>query len=169
MPSGPAPAYLRFQFVRQADLASDLIALVGAGQFSHVDISLDDYSLLGARSDSVGGKPPGVQIRPANYDVDVWTHQVLISVPCTVEGKAAALAFVNAQVGKGYDKLAIAGFVVGRNWRDESEWFCSELGARYGEVAGAFAEMFAPDNKIAPNALALVCSAVPGRAITVLK
>jgi hypothetical protein len=161
--------YLRYQFVKQADLASDLIAIVGAGLFSHVDIVLDDNTLLGARSDSVGGKPPGVQIRPADYNAKVWTHQVQIWVPCTALQKGVAIQFAEAQIGKAYDKWAIAGFVVDRDWRNDLEWFCSELGARYGEVGGVFGELLTPDNKVAPNTLSAVCSAAIGRQIIVVK
>ena len=160
--------FFRYQFVRQPDLTSDLIALGGAGDFSHVDILLDDGSLLGARSDSVGGKPPGVQIRPADYVKD-WTHQVVIAVPCVPAQKAAALDFAFKQLGKPYDKLAIAGFIVGRDWRSPDHWFCSELGARVGEAGGFFGEMYSPVNKIAPVTLSCVASAVPGRVITVIK
>lgn len=158
---------LRFQFSRQDDFTSDLIALGGAGDFSHVDIVLDDGTLLGARSDSVGGAPPGVQIRTPRYAR--WSHQVLIDMPCTPEQKAAALDFAYQQLGKPYDLLAIAAFVVGRDWRSDDSWFCSELAARVGEVAGVFAQMYSPANKIAPVPLSLVCSALPGRVITVLK
>lgn len=164
-----ADTWLRWQFVHQRDFASDAIALVGAGIFSHVDILLDSGELLGARSDSVGGKPPGVQVRPAGYLADKWDHQVIIAVPCTVLQKAVADSFAQGQLGKPYDPEAILAFVFGRNWREENAWFCSELGARYGEVSGVFAPLSSADNKIAPNALALVCSAMPGRTISVLK
>lgn len=160
-------AFFRYQFSRQAGLVSDLIALGGAGDFSHVDIVLKDGTLLGARSDKVGGLPAGVHVRPADYTK--WSRQVFINVPCTPRQRMRALEFAVAQIGKPYDKLAIVGFLVGRNWRDEDSWFCSELGARVGEVGGFFEEMFSPANKIAPVALSLVASAAPGRAITVVK
>lgn len=32
-----------------------------------------------------------------------------------------------SQIGKPYDKWAILGFPVRRNWQQESDWFCSEL------------------------------------------
>lgn len=158
----------RYQFVRAAEFSSDLIALGGAGDFSHCDIVLDDGTLLGARSDEVGGQPAGVRIRPPNY-VKTWTHQVLVEIPCTDEQKAAALSFAHAQLGKPYDKLAIVAFVVGRDWRREDAWFCSELGARVGEVGGFFAEMYTPANKISPVSLSTVATAMPGRVVTVIK
>lgn len=158
--------FLRFQFSRQDDLTSDLIALGGAGDFSHVDIVLPNGSLLGARSDHIDGLT-GVQIRKPGYAK--WTRQVFIDVPCTASQAAKAYDFAIEQVGKGYDKWAIAAFVVGRDWREEDKWFCSELGARVGEVAGVFAEMFSPVNKIEPVELSLVASSQIGRLITVIK
>lgn len=159
--------FFRYQFSRQADLTSDLIAFGGAGDFSHVDIVLSDGRLLGARSDEVGGAGQGVQIRTPDYAK--WTHQVLIDVPCMGAEADAALAFAMAQLGKPYDKLAIAAFVVGRDWREDDAWFCSELGARSGEVGGFFGQMYSPVNKITPVELSIVASAVPGRVITVVK
>lgn len=151
----------RYQFVRGTDLESKLIAFGGAGDFSHVDILLDDGSLLGARLEG------GVAIRPAGYEP--WSKQVVIEIPCSGLAKDAALTFAHAQVGKPYDKLAIAAFVVGRDWREEGEWFCSELGARTGEVGALWPVLYTPANKVTPVELALVCSAVPGRIITVIK
>jgi hypothetical protein len=40
---------LTWQFVRQAGVASDVIAWFSAGHFSHVDYVMDDGTLLGAR------------------------------------------------------------------------------------------------------------------------
>jgi len=164
----PAQSYLSFQFVRGADLTSKILGWFGAGDFSHVDIVLDSGFLLGARSDSIGGRPPGVQIRPPGYDPK-WQKQVIIRVPCDPLQKVAADAFAYAQVGKAYDKLAIIGFAVGRDWRDPSDWFCSELGARYGEVGGVWSGLLTPENKIEPSPLAMMASGMPGRTIQVIK
>lgn len=157
----------RFQFVRADDLASDAIALVGAGDFSHVDILLDDGSCLGARSDSVGGAPPGVQIRTAGYAK--WPKQVIIEIPCTAEQKRTALDFAHSKIGEPYDKIAILAFVIGTDWHDAHAEICSEFGAQVGQAGGFWPELYSPASRISPSALALVCSAVPGRHITVLK
>jgi hypothetical protein len=50
---------IRLQFVLGTGLSSQAIAWFSAGHFSHVDAVLPDNRLLGARSDVVGGKPPG--------------------------------------------------------------------------------------------------------------
>jgi hypothetical protein len=154
----------RYQFVRQDDLASDAIALVGAGDFSHVDILLDDDRLLGARSDVVGGATAaGVQVRAPNYAK--WSKQVVIEIPCTLEQKTAALDFAKSKIGEPYDKVAILAFVLGTDWHDAHAEICSEFGAQVGQVGGFWDELYSPTNKINPVQLSLVCSAVHGRTI----
>lgn len=157
----------RLQFVRSDDWQSNAIAWYGDGDFSHVDILLSDGCLLGARSDSVGGAPPGVQYRKPDYAP--WSKQVIISIPCTEEQRLRAVQFAIAQIGKPYDKRSIAAFFVARDWRSPDSWFCSELGAAVGEEGGLWGPLYSPVNKITPVGLALVASSIPGRVITVVK
>ncbi len=98
---------VRLQFVCGDDLSSDVIAWFSAGHFSHVDALLDDGRLLGARSDFVGGKPAGVQIRPADYSK--WSRRVIFTLPATPQQEAAYLNFLYGQIGKPYDKTANMG------------------------------------------------------------
>lgn len=154
-------SFVRFQFVRSDDCVSDAIAWFSAGKFSHVDMVLDNGDLLGSRFRG------GVLVRKPGYAP--WSKCVTIDVPCTALQKAVAVAFAEDQLGKPYDKLAIVGFVVGRSWRDTDAWFCSELAAAAGEKAGLWPPLYSPANRITPAAFALVCSAVPGRIIKVLK
>lgn len=114
--------------------------------YTHVDIVRPDGSLLGARSDSVGGKPPGVQIRPANYET--WAHVALVELPCSDAVEAAYLAFAEAQIGKPYDTTAIMHMALlnanptvpapERNWADDDSWFCSELDLAAKQASGFF-------------------------------
>ena len=159
--------FFRYQFVRANDFASDAIAIYSDGAFSHVDILLDDGRLLGARSDCKGGAPAGVQIRTPDYAS--WSKQVIIALPCTLEQKQRALDFATLQLGKPYDPLAIVAFVAAKDWRLENAWFCSELGARVGEVGALWSELYSPANHITPVGLALVASSQVGRVITVVK
>lgn len=158
---------VRYQFVRADEFASNMIAYYSDGDFSHVDLVLDDGRLLGARMDSVGGAGPGVQIRTPDYVS--WSKKVVIDVPCTAEQKIAALNFAMKQIGLPYDQEAILAFVAARDWRKPDSWFCSELGAAIGETGALWPALYSPANKITPVGLALVCSAVQGRIITVLK
>lgn len=147
------------QFSAQADFGAELIEWFGHGAFSHVDSVLEDGRLLGARSDVCAGVPPGVQIRPQHYAP--FSRVLRVELPAPEGVVRAYYEFVLAQVGKPYDKLGIAGFVVGRDWRDLAAWFCSELNGRGLEpdVSGYFAyRLSTPANKLTPPDLVLVCS-----------
>ena len=50
---------------------------------------------------------------------------VLIDLPCV--NPSAAWEAAISQVGKPYDWLALAGFLVHRDWAATGRWFCSEL------------------------------------------
>lgn len=155
--------FIRLQFVRERDFSSQVIAWFSAGHVSHVDTLLDDDQLLGARSDSVGGAPPGVQIRPPDY-AD-FAVRVVMAVPVTVEQKAVYLAFLDDQVGKPYDYKAIWAFLFNRNWRETDSWICSELAAAAAERASIVPPLFLAANKITPVAFALAMSAVNGTVV----
>ena len=105
-------------------MLSRSIAYLSVGDFSHAEILLDDGRLLGARADSVGGAPPGVQIRTQDYAE--WTRKVVIAVPCTLGQKTVALAFATAQIGKPYDPRSIEAFFLARDWRSPQSrhWSC---------------------------------------------
>lgn len=113
---------------------------------------MPDGSLLGARSDRIGGKPPGVQVRPANYAR--WPLRVVYSLDVLPWQEETFYGFLDAQIGKPYDKLAIWAFVLNRNWRDVDSWICSELQARALEIAGVLRPSLLPVNKITPVMLA---------------
>lgn len=151
-------AAVRLQFSRQDDPISSLIAWLGCAPFSHTDIILPDGQLLGARSDRVGGKPPGVQIRPPGYVK--FAAKVVFTIPCTDAQEGAFLDFAHKQVGKPYDKWAILGFITGRDWRDESAWFCDELVVRCAEVSTIMPYVYMAVWKITPGAAALAVSAI---------
>jgi hypothetical protein len=166
-------AFIDASFVAASGWSSRAIEWWGAGGFSHVDCVLPDAyckqqriplgSLLGARSDLTGGKPAGVQIRPPTYET--WAKRLVLRVPCTEEQAGAWLGFLLAQVGKSYDKVGIFAFIIGRNWREEDSWWCSELFVRSLEVAGICGELAVPFYKITPGDGALVASALGGQPV----
>lgn len=146
------------QFVQGSGFGADLIRWFDHGKYSHVDSVLPDGTLLGARDDVIDGIPSGVQIRPATY---VAKEAVLrVTIPCTVNQEEAYYDFVRAQLGKPYDETAIVAFAMGRDWRAADSWFCSELCAAGIEASGLIPPLIAPFNKIAPDDLALVVSAL---------
>lgn len=148
---------ITFQFCAMSALSSDVIKIFERGWCSHCDAVMPDGSLLGARSDVVGGKPAGVQIRPPSYEV--WTRIERVSLEATPEQEAAFYAFLREQIGKPYDSIAIAAFAIGRDWRSPNSWFCSELQAAALEASKWFPKpLSSVANEITPRDLLLVVS-----------
>lgn len=146
------------QFVEGSGFGSYMIKWYDHGLYSHVDTVLPDGTLLGARDDVIDGIPSGVQIRPASY---VAGETVLrVTIPCTDEQEAKYYASARSKIGCPYDEEAIAAFIVGRNWRDPGAWYCSEANADDLETSGLVPRLIAPANKIAPDDLLLVISAL---------
>jgi len=138
-------------------LSSEAIEIFDASIYSHVDIVWPDGRLFGARSDVIGGVPAGVQFRPANYDPTSVTK--LITVPCEPGKAAKGMSWALSQKGLPYDPLAIVAFGLGRNWRTENAWFCSELATRMLEVAFAY-ELPIIMSKITPGTCACVAGSL---------
>ena len=148
---------LNLLFRANTGLSSDAIELFGGGVYSHVDIVWPDGRLFGARSDVIGNVPAGVQFRPANY----MSSPLLtpISIPCTPGEALKGLTWAKSQEGLPYDKLAILAFGIGRNWRTENAWFCSELVSRMLEIALDFTLPLLV-NKITPGTCACIAGAL---------
>jgi len=107
---------LEWRCVSADDAVSELIRFVSRGRVSHIEFVFGAVS-LGAHADG------GVARRPLNnYPVDLRYQAV-----CTDEQYAAAMAFLEAQIGKPYDFADIADIVADRDWHDPSRWICSEL------------------------------------------
>lgn len=151
---------IKLQFVCEAALSSRAIAWFSSGHMSHVDYMLDDGTLLGARDDAVGGKPPGVQIRPQGYAK--WIRREVMTVSCTTNEKKVYQDFLLNEIGKPYDSEAIWAFFFNRNWREKDSWICSELQAAAGEKSGILQPLYLTANKIVPVSCALAFSAVGG-------
>lgn len=147
---------IRLQFSALGDLASRLIEAYGHCPYAHVDTVLADGSLLGARDDVMMGVPAGVQVRPAGYAR--FTRTLTVELPADEAQTQAYLNFVQSQVGKPYDMLAIAAFALDRKWRTDGSWFCSELVAAGLEKSGVL-KWRLPDavSRIDPGSLLVVC------------
>lgn len=150
-------AEIVIQLSTQDDLGALAIKLFEHGLYSHVDIVMPDGSLLGARNDEMLGIPAGVHIRPSTYANFSAIKRVVIE--CSDEERSRFYEFANDQIGKPYDETAILGFAVGRDWRAEDSWFCSEMGAAALEASGILLHPLATTvNKITPEDLLLICS-----------
>lgn len=121
---------------------------------THVDCVMPDGSMLGARSDVIGGIPAGVQIRPANYTS--FKRSEIIEIHQGFD--QPWLDFLHKQIGKPYDLFDLtADFVAGRDWRNPDSWWCSELAAASGEASFLYHPL-ADKDLITPSEWRLVCS-----------
>ena len=149
---------ISLQFSALNDIASEAIKLFERSWCSHVDAILPDGTLLGARADVYGNVPAGVQIRPPGYAP--FTRTLVVQLATTDAQEAAWMVFLDTQIGKPYDMLAIAAFAVARDWREPNSWFCSELIAAALEKCGWFPKPLAEAaNEITPRDLLLAVSA----------
>ncbi|MDE2105504.1 MAG: hypothetical protein KGL39_50220 [Patescibacteria group bacterium] len=162
IPAGTVDWPIRLQFCSFPTIADGLIEWFTQGNVGHVDAVLPDGSLLGSQSSACGGKPAGVQIRPAGYDG--LRDPVIVEFPGAFPQvlRSNFWGFLRLQIGKPYDMEAIRAFVAGRDWRAEDSWFCSELIAAALEGAYVFPArtLWAACNKITPEALLLACSVI---------
>lgn len=146
------------QFAGDNSFGSLAIKWFGHGRYSHVDTVMPDGLLLGARNDVMDGYPAGVQLRGPNYQVGYDLKRV--TIPCTDTQQSDYYQFVLDQVGKPYDDKAIAAFVFGTDWAMKDAWFCSELNTAALQHCGWLKELAEPANKIDPDSLLLVLSAL---------
>lgn len=146
---------IQLRFVQTDDLGSKAIEIFSRGWPSHVGALTPDGSELGARSDSVGGKLAGVQIRPGNYET--FSRVLELALPCTADQETRFWNFLNAQIGKPYDKTAIVAFPFERDWREPDSWFCSELIAAALEDCGWLPKPLPNEvNEITPRDVLLI-------------
>lgn len=157
---------IRLSFVCGSDISSRLIAWYGNGYggFSHVDSMLPDGSLLGARSDRIGQIPPGVQIRPDNYER--WTRRSVVEIPATELRAIAWETWLRKQIGRPYDIQAIWGFVLGERKHGEGRWICSACAFESLEQVNLLKPTPVPAAQITPDSLfELVTAGLGGRIV----
>lgn len=153
------PASIKLSFVCGADLSSRLIAWYGNGYggFSHVDAVLPSGELLGARDDAIGDAPPGVQVRPDNYEK--WIRRTIVTILCTQEQAVAWERWLRSQIGKPYDSGAIWGFIFGTPSHEQGHWICSACQTGALKQAGLLHPFSVPDSQVTPDALFLMSTA----------
>lgn len=150
---------IRFDLFGGVGLSSRAIEWMGAGPFSHAATEWSSTQLLDARNDLLDGVPPGVRIRTLVSEMRQTRLLVRFSLPASVEQEARLRQFLHDQLNKPYDRPAILGFALGRNWREDDAWFCSELCAAACEAAGLIRPIYSAYSKITPCAFADLISA----------
>jgi hypothetical protein len=155
---------IKLQFSTSTEASSALICRISHSPFSHVDAVLPDGNLLGS-SDSpnalvIQGNPNGVAIRPPNYQLFGRRNVARLAASAEVEQKFYER--LTSQLGEPFDDAALHAFLdgrphTGRDWRDESAWFCSELTVWALERAGFFPwEIIVSKDRINPPDLLLL-------------
>ena len=163
----PDEGIVQAQFVLGTGWTSRLIAY-RSGNFSHVDFVMPagygypPGSLLGARSDVLLGIPPGVRVRPANYEK--WANTLVLTKHVPKAQEAAVYNYALSQLGKPYDVQSIMGFITGHypkteDWRDPSAFFCDEFLVLALEKGGVIPTLVLTPNRIDPGGASLVLSA----------
>lgn len=144
---------IALQFVLGKGWSSRAIAWWGQsyGGFSHVDAVLADGTLLGARSDAVGGQAPGVRIRPPDYEK--WARRAVVTIPSTDAQAANWEGYLRTQVGDPYDKADILGLILGIPLMSAGHWICSALQFSALRVIGKAPPVPQIPQQIPPNML----------------
>lgn len=151
------------RFVKYSDVSSTLIATWQKdGWATHVEAVMPDGSgWIGAQTTTSKPKyiAAGVYNRPINYDsgTKIIREQYITITDATPEQSDDFYKFMVSQIGKPYDYLALAGLILGRDWRSEKSWFCSELIAFALEVA-KYWKLTSDSNHIDPRDLYLILS-----------
>lgn len=127
-----------------------------------MDAVLSDGTLLGARSDSKGGKPPGVQIRPDNYEK--WARRAILELELASHQDEQWEKYLLSQVGLAYDKSDILGLILGRPMTSKGHWICSALQLAALEAADVIEDTFCiKPQQCPPNTLAAIGCALGGK------
>jgi hypothetical protein len=153
---------IRLRAVGGRDWESEAIEILSAGHLSHMDAQCDDGTLWGARSDAIGGKPPGVQLRPPNYEPVAL--EVILAIPVTLEQKQGWYAWWESQEGHKYDALDILSYVFNsETMHVEGDWICSAACLRAGQSIDIIEwDLYLPYYKFTPVATTCQYSGIKG-------
>ena len=152
---------VRVRYVLGKDWSSRAIAYVSFGHLSHAEAMRDDGMVWGARDDAIGGKPPGVQLRPNDYAQ--FKYQIVYTIPTTELQEESFWAWWESQEGKPYDSKAIFGFAFDRNWHQPGWWICSAaLNNSLQSIDLIAWDLYLPPNKITPVMSAVLVSGIKG-------
>ncbi|MDE2104650.1 MAG: hypothetical protein KGL39_45865 [Patescibacteria group bacterium] len=147
---------ISLQFVLGSSFSSRAIAWFGQGTggFSHVDAVLPSGELLGARNDAVGGKPPGIWIRPAFYEH--WVSRCVVELPVAAPEAALWEKWLRLMVGSPYDQGAILGFIFGQKWHEPGHWICSALQTGALKHIGMLHTLPVNESQVTPDTLLMM-------------
>jgi hypothetical protein len=153
---------IQIQFSTSPAFSSAVIRRLTHSPFSHVDLIVKDGLLGVSGKDDTINDPGGVRIRPFN----AWpylTKPKVAMLNCTDEVTEQVIAAARSQIGKPFDNDALYAMLNDlavqkpRDWRDPSQWFCSEFVIWSLEAGKIFPyTLAATANRLTPNDVLLV-------------
>lgn len=132
---------VKLMFSRSKHPGSYLIRALTWSDYSHVEVLLKDSHIVGSNY------PKGVEFFPLDRRVKEASAYLICEVDVD-ENKVRD--FLTLQVGKPYDKTAIFGILMHRDWHEDDSWFCSELVCAALQYAGVDL-VKKPQNRITPQ------------------
>lgn len=118
---------MRLVFAHKHTPGSWLIRIATWSRWSHVAV-VDGSDVIESTL-----QHGGVKRRPLFEFLDEYRHFEFAE--WSLPDEPAAMAFLQAQLGKPYDWTALLGFALRRDWAEDDAWFCNEL-AEAAAVAG---------------------------------
>lgn len=110
---------MKILFTRRRAIGSWIIRFVTWSVYSHVDIILDDETVVGA----IAGK--GVCKTALSQRLAKASDAVMVTIP--VELNADVIAFISEQMGKPYDWFGAIGIGLMQDWQHHDKWSCAEF------------------------------------------
>lgn len=145
---------ITLRFVGGTSLVSDTIKRFEYGFWaSHVEAVMPDGGVISADMDK------GVAQFQIDYNAGTFDREIYVTIETAQSIVDKFYAFIHSQLGKPYDTEAVLGIGLGRDWRNDGSWFCSELDAAGLCEAGLFPSHLADDlNHVTPRDLLLILS-----------
>jgi len=132
---------VKLYFCKSNDIGGFLIRLFTFSRWNHVAIGFN-----GTVYEAVSGA--GVRKIPESHFR--WPEMEVVEIDAP--NPLAAVNFLEQQVGKPYDWMALVALPFGRNWQSPFKWFCSELVAKAVVMTGQ-PNFFIKKHRIFPSHL----------------
>lgn len=135
---------MKVHFCKSNDVGGLLIRLVTFSRWNHVAIEVGNvvYEAVAAG---------GVRRMPCRSFPGLWDKTESVSI--SVKRPDQMMAFLNSQVGKPYDWMALIALPFRTTWQSPHKWFCSELVAKALSVSGAEITRRVPAARVTPRDL----------------
>lgn len=114
-------------FCKDNSLLSWLIRLLTWSSWSHVAVQHGEMAIQAVW--------PKVELVSAEEIIDRYTVVEMRIFPAV--NRQGAWSFLQDQVGKPYDWMALLGFLFRKDWARPTKWFCSELVAAAAVAANS--------------------------------